>query len=96
MKVFKENKVKTIILGCTHYPLFEQIIKNDFNYSVDLINTGKLVAKEVEKYIEKNELKNTGKKVKNRIIVSKEDKDFEIKAKNILKCNESLDITNYY
>ena len=50
-KIFRENKVDTIILGCTHYPLFNEIIKSEFNYNVDLVNTGIPVAKEVKKLL---------------------------------------------
>ncbi len=48
-EVFKKKKIDTIILGCTHYPIYEEIIKSEFNYEVNLINTGVAVAEEVKK-----------------------------------------------
>ncbi len=38
MKPFKERKVKDIILGCTHYPLYEELIREELGYNVNLIN----------------------------------------------------------
>ena len=48
-EIFKKNQVDTIILGCTHYPIYDEIIKSEFEYNVNLINTGIAVAKEVKK-----------------------------------------------
>ena len=53
MQIFKDNNVDTIILGCTHYPIYEEIIKKEFNYDVTLINTGVYVAKKVKDEISK-------------------------------------------
>ena len=44
MKEFKEKRIKDIILGCTHYPIYDEIIKEELGYDVNLINTGKCVA----------------------------------------------------
>lgn len=44
MKPFKIKKVENIILGCTHYPIYDQIIREELGYNVNLINTGKSVA----------------------------------------------------
>ena len=41
MEIFKQNHIDTIILGCTHYPIYDEIIKKEFSYKVNLINTGK-------------------------------------------------------
>ena len=54
VKIFKENNVDTIILGCTHYPMYDEIIRNEFDYDVNLINVGVAVADEV-KLILKND-----------------------------------------
>lgn len=81
MKIFKENKVDTIILGCTHYPIYDEIIKNEFSNKVNLINTGVAVAENVKKYLEKNNLENIGEKKMSKIIITKQEKDFEKKAK---------------
>ena len=50
-------KLDAIILGCTHYPLFQDIIKEEM-HNVEIINTGKLIAeylKNEENYIKEKE-----------------------------------------
>lgn len=96
MKIFKENNVDTLILGCTHYPIYDEIIKKEFLNNVNLINTGIAVAKKVKKYLEQNNMQNKELKKQSKIVISKEEKDFDKKAKNILKCAKKLDITNFY
>lgn len=39
MKPFKERKIANIILGCTHYPIYEDLIREELRYEVNLINT---------------------------------------------------------
>ena len=46
IKEFKD--IQAIVLGCTHYPLFENIIKK-YMPEVDVINTGKIVAENMKK-----------------------------------------------
>lgn len=96
MQIFKDNFVDMIILGCTHYPIYEEIIKNEFSYNVNLINTGISVAKEVEDYLKKNNLENNSKNEKSKIIISKDEIEFRKQIKNILKSSKKLDITNIY
>lgn len=38
LKIANEKKIKNIILGCTHYPLIEDIILKNLNYDCNLIN----------------------------------------------------------
>lgn len=52
------KNVDSLILGCTHYPLFKKLIEEELGHGVEIINTGEMVAKEVKKYIEENNLKN--------------------------------------
>lgn len=114
MEKFKKEKVNTIILGCTHYPLYDQIIKDQFETKVNLINVGTSVANYVKKYMEENKIengKNKNEKSKTykdktekilsenlkpttKIIITKEEFEFEKNAKNILKSTRTLDITN--
>lgn len=41
---FKLDKINSIILGCTHYHIINRQIKKFFNYSVNVINTPKILA----------------------------------------------------
>lgn len=46
--VLVRNNVENVILGCTHYPYVENVIKDLFPYQVNLINVGKIVAKYIK------------------------------------------------
>lgn len=56
------KNIDALILGCTHYPLFKKIIEKELTKSVDIINTGEMVAKELKEYIIKNKLENENTK----------------------------------
>jgi glutamate racemase len=45
LKPMRENSVDTIVLGCTHYPLVDEIIKKVMANDVTLIETGNAIAK---------------------------------------------------
>ena len=90
MKQFKEKRIDRIILGCTHYPIYEKIIKEELGYDIELINTGVTVSKYLKKYLKVNNLENNEKDKKEIIYLTKPEKEFKEIAKNILK--ENLDI----
>ena len=90
MAPFKEKKIDKIILGCTHYPIYEKIIKEELGYEVELINTGVTVSKYLQKFLKENNLENKEKDKKENIYLTKPEKEFKKIAKNIL--NENLDI----
>ena len=41
-------------------------------------------------------MQNQGAKKQAKIVITKEEIDFDKKAENILKCTKKLDITNFY
>lgn len=96
MQIFKDNDVDTIILGCTHYPICDELIREEFKNNIELINTGKAVVTELSEILKVKDLQNTNEKIKTKIIISKEDRGFKEKAKNILKSSKTLDITKFY
>lgn len=53
------NNIEALILGCTHYPLFKNIIREEVGENVDIINTGNMVAEEVKNYIKQNNMENS-------------------------------------
>lgn len=81
---FKENKIDKIILGCTHYPIYETLIKEELQYEVELINTGTTVAKHLEHLLIKQNLQNTHKKNTEVVFLTKPEPYFKELAKNIL------------
>lgn len=58
MKIFKDKNLDKIILGCTHYPLFKDLIKEELGTRVEIINTGEKIAKYLNKYLTDNEIRN--------------------------------------
>ena len=85
MKPFKEKKINKIILGCTHFPIYEQVIRDELKYEVELINTGKMVADELKHYVELNNLKSNFEKSLLKIELTKEEEKFGEITKNILQ-----------
>ena len=57
MKIFKD--VDKLILGCTHYPFFEELIKKEIP-NAEVINTGVIVAKYTKEHLKNNSLNNNG------------------------------------
>ena len=84
MKPFKENKIDKIILGCTHYPIYEKLIREELQYDVELINTGTTVANYLDKIIIEQNLQNKIKKDKEYVYLTKPEPYFKNIAKNIL------------
>ena len=90
MEVFRNNKIDKIILGCTHYPIYENIIREEFEYEIELINTGETVAKYIKHYLSKNGLENKSKKEREEIYLTKPEEEFEKIARNIMKIETKI------
>lgn len=93
MKIFKERHIDNIILGCTHYPIYEPIIREELGYDVNLINTGTTVSNYLKEFLEQNNLNNNcgGSE---KIFLSKHTDEFKNIAKSIL--NEKLETFSVY
>ena len=90
MKKIKEEHIDKIIMGCTHYPIYEKVIKNELKYDVELINTGTIVAQYIEKYLHENEMQNDQKHVDDKIYLTKPERHFQKISENILKCKVEI------
>lgn len=63
LAVFKKRNIDTLILGCTHYPLLEEVIKEIMGGGVKIINPAKSLVKELKEFLDNNpEIKNRIKK----------------------------------
>ncbi|MFA6385032.1 MAG: glutamate racemase [Candidatus Omnitrophota bacterium] len=51
LKPLKDNRVDTLILGCTHYPILKDVIRDVMGPKVTLIDSAKQVAIEVKKIL---------------------------------------------
>ncbi|MBM4166732.1 MAG: glutamate racemase [Ignavibacteria bacterium] len=57
---FKQDKIDTLVLGCTHYPLLKNVIQNVLE-DVTLIDSGVATAESVKLLLEEKGLRNTSK-----------------------------------
>ncbi len=62
LKGLAKKGIKSLILGCTHYPLLKEVIQKSVGKKVKLIDSGIETAKEVKKILEKKKLLNVHKK----------------------------------
>lgn len=84
MEPFKKNKIDKIILGCTHYPIYQDLIREELGYPVDLINTGTTVSKHIKQYLKSKNLLNEQEHNQDLIFLSKPEDEFKIIAKKLL------------
>lgn len=55
----KLQKIDTLVLGCTHYPILGKVIKSFFADNIILIDSGEATAIEVERVLDEHELRNS-------------------------------------
>jgi len=58
---FKKEKIDTLIMGCTHYPIIRDVIENEVDNGVKLVDPGVSVAKELKEFLTKNKMLNDQK-----------------------------------
>lgn len=56
VKDFKD--IQSLILGCTHYPLFKDLIVKELPEGTEVINTGEMVSKAVQTYLKEHDMEN--------------------------------------
>ena len=59
LEIIKEKNVDTLILGCTHYPLFLPLIKKILDSNTSIINIGTPLAIDFKNYLDSNNLNST-------------------------------------
>ncbi len=86
LKELIKTDIDSLILGCTHYPLLEHVIRKILPNSVQIINSSTEVAREIEKVLTDNNLLNTGNESKsmNKFYVTDFPQKFIDISKNIL------------
>lgn len=57
------KEIDCLILGCTHYPLFKDIIKEELNENVEIINTGETLSKDLKENLLNMDKQNLNKKI---------------------------------
>ena len=85
MKDMKKNKVDTLILGCTHYPLLKQVLHNVMGPNVQLVDSAQEVALQVKELLTRTKLLRTRLgPCQHTFIVSDEPKQFQRLASRFL------------
>ncbi len=85
MKCFKN--IDKLILGCTHYPLFEKLIRKELKSNTEIINTGTKVAEFLKKYIKDNNIQNDESNKEYKIFLTDLNNNFNEIAERLLKEN---------
>ncbi|MBN1108280.1 MAG: glutamate racemase [Bacteroidales bacterium] len=64
------NGIEALILGCTHYPIIKNQISKFFNFNIEIIDSAREVALRLQEILVKNDLIDTGGKVRDSFYVS--------------------------
>ena len=78
------QNVNKLILGCTHYPLFQEIIRKEVGENTEIINTGAIMGKYLKGYLEDNNMLNTSGKGKCTAYLTDLDCKFEKIAESFI------------
>ena len=89
-----EQDVDTIILGCTHYPIVEPVIREIFGNKLNLINSGEQLAKSLQVTLKQKQLESRYHvgEPRLRICVSGDEKSFLKNAQLFLGKQEKFSI----
>jgi len=55
------KNVECLILGCTHYPLFNEFIRQELGENKEIINTGEMLSKRLNQILKNNDIENIEK-----------------------------------
>jgi glutamate racemase len=61
----KLQKIDTLVLGCTHYPMLKNVIQKVLGETVTLIDSGEAATSEVERLLDEHGLRNPSKQKAN-------------------------------
>lgn len=84
------ENVQCLILGCTHYPLFKNIIKEELGENKELINTGEMLSKRLNYILKNNDIENKSEENKKYEIYLTDLETNFIKVASKLLNNEEL------
>jgi len=73
--------IKSLILGCTHYPIIKNQIRKFFNFNVDVVDSANIVATYLKSILEQNNLLSSGRRADHVYYVSDYTEYFEAIAR---------------
>jgi glutamate racemase len=62
--------IEALILGCTHYPIIRNQISKIFNFSIDIVDSARIVAETLRHTLEQHNLLSTGGNVVDQFFIS--------------------------
>lgn len=75
---FDKVPLRSLVLGCTHYPIISKTISNILPKSVNLFSSGEAVGEQVDIFLAKNRLQNTGAAAAEHFYITDFPQQFEI------------------
>ena len=83
----KKEKVDTLILGCTHYPLLQKVISDIMGEETVLLSPGERTAHDAREYLEKNDMLSGENKSDSKFYVSDSVENFATLASTFMDCD---------
>ena len=102
LEEFKGSSIDTLVMGCTHYPILEGVVKTVMGHNVTIVNTGRETAKEVKRSLEQKKIINDAGKGGSEYFVTDSPESFQEVGSRFLgedithiKFLKSLDYKDY-
>lgn len=86
LEEFKSKEINSLILGCTHFPLFKNQIQKILP-STEIIDPAEFLSLQTKEYLSKNKILNADKKPKFIFYTSGDTQKFRIIANKVLNFN---------
>lgn len=85
LQLLQKQKIDTLVLGCTHYPLLKGVLQKIMGRAVTLVDSAREIACEVKDILEKQNLLRTATTgAKHTFLISDRPQQFEKTAKEFL------------
>lgn len=95
LRNLKDKNIDTLILGCTHYPILADVIKNVMGKKIRIVDPAFGVVDSLKKILEKEKI-NPSKKIEHKVILTDLSPNFEKVSKQFLgekiKVQEIVDL----
>ncbi len=59
---FRESGIDVLVMGCTHYPILEDVIRDEMGSGVSIVHTGRETARALKDTLEKGDILNAAGK----------------------------------
>jgi glutamate racemase len=91
------SDIESLILGCTHYPIIKNQINKFYNFNIDIVDSGKIVATSLAELLTENSLMNDQKRSgKNKYYVSDITRYFGLIARMFFEEEIELELLNLW